>query len=461
MPLFTKPINALTADDIRAIKGRPEDFEADFKEALPGKGPDNNPNPEGMPPPAGRFTDSQRNELAADVVAFLNTEGGHIVIGVEELPPENGQGKSNRAGDIKPIAECTVLADKLRQALMDVIDPHPPAKFDCRGIVTEDDKSSGVIVVYAPRSLAAPHRRTSDNHFFKRLADRTMKMSAADVTDLAVRRRQEQDTNATASSEAQRKHDEAVERIFQERAKEAQSLLSKRTGAFQLLRVTAVPARPLHEIDVGIFDARAFPQGHYHLAVVEDGRRRDGFEAQDVYMRDLRGAAPSPMLDAVTQEGTAEFYGDEFKTTITSSGVIEYRSCNGKRNTLPEGQQIICVEWFVARVMNVLVALHRLRENGALRDVPHCVEVRFAQVGGTAMFRPFLSGSARDMWWKRFLERLPDPLPPIRCSVEGPETFNDALSRIVNKLYDAAGIRQETRLRVEADWNAILAKASG
>lgn len=65
----------------------------------------------------GRDALQDRKEIAKEVVAFLNSEGGDVYIGVRE--------EDERAVAIEAIADAEVEAVKLRDSLLDSIEPRP------------------------------------------------------------------------------------------------------------------------------------------------------------------------------------------------------------------------------------------------------------------------------------------------------------------------------------------------
>jgi hypothetical protein len=61
------------------------------------------------------------------------------------------------------LQELQVRPARLHQAISDRIEPKLPV-FECEGVVTETDRTSGVIIMRTLQSHLAPHRHTQNNH---------------------------------------------------------------------------------------------------------------------------------------------------------------------------------------------------------------------------------------------------------------------------------------------------------
>jgi predicted HTH transcriptional regulator len=110
----------------------------------------------------GRLGDEAKDELAAESIAFANTAGGTLIVGVDE------DTATKRAKlPIFPIPRCKETAARLHQAISDRIEPKLPL-FECEGVITEDDGSSGVIIMRTVESYLAPHRHTQNNRCYGR-----------------------------------------------------------------------------------------------------------------------------------------------------------------------------------------------------------------------------------------------------------------------------------------------------
>jgi hypothetical protein len=175
--MFSTRLSDVSADDIRnAIDGEAtESIDFELKKALSADS--------GADPwmTGGKIGDRAKDVLATEIVAFANTSGGTMIVGIDEDP----QTKAARA-PIYPIPRCKEAAAILHQALSARIEPRVPV-FECEGVVTEQDGSSGVIIMRVLESYLAPHRNTKNNECYVRRNDRAEPMSMVEIQELTRR----------------------------------------------------------------------------------------------------------------------------------------------------------------------------------------------------------------------------------------------------------------------------------
>ena len=118
-----------------------EGLDLEFKRSLPAKN--------GADPwmTGGRIGDEAKDHLTREMIAFANTDGGTLILGVDEHPT------SKRAiAPLRPIPRCKEAANNLYQSIGQRVEPRLPT-FECEGVVTEPDGTSGVIIcVRCPRT---------------------------------------------------------------------------------------------------------------------------------------------------------------------------------------------------------------------------------------------------------------------------------------------------------------------
>jgi hypothetical protein len=107
IPLFTKPIRELNRADVQQLvdEAMPEGQTVDLKRELPA----NNRKGDKWLRDQSGVGDHARNKIFAEVISFVNAEGGNLIIGVDEVgdaPP--------RASEICPLPACHDLAERLR-----------------------------------------------------------------------------------------------------------------------------------------------------------------------------------------------------------------------------------------------------------------------------------------------------------------------------------------------------------
>ncbi|HWG76926.1 MAG TPA: ATP-binding protein [Steroidobacteraceae bacterium] len=175
MPTLNKPIGELSPVDLNALCGVAiEDEQIDFKVTIPHK------EEVGRDPwrDDRRIKEHGRDQLLATVVAFANSYGGDLLIGVRELQDS----QPGKAEAIAPIAACDDAARRLSQAANECIEPPLPS-LQVRGIATEAD-GSGVIVMRTPRSRMAPHRLKTTKDCYHRVQHETLPMTMRQIQDL-------------------------------------------------------------------------------------------------------------------------------------------------------------------------------------------------------------------------------------------------------------------------------------
>src|ERR1700731_1931754 len=146
--MFSTRLSDLSATDIQSVLDTEatETIDFELKKALSAEG--------GIDPwmTGGKIGERAKDELATEMVAFANTSGGTLIVGIDEDP----EAKSARP-PLYPIPRCKEAAAILHQALSARIEPRIPA-FECHGVVTAQDESSGVVVMRVLESYLAPHR---------------------------------------------------------------------------------------------------------------------------------------------------------------------------------------------------------------------------------------------------------------------------------------------------------------
>jgi len=130
--MIRKQITDITPDDIRTLCSERwlEDEQMDFKESIPHK------DGEGKDPWRDQHVirDYGRDQLLATLVAFANSYGGDLIIGIRER-----QGiQPGQAETVAPIAACADAANRLGQMARACIDP-PLPNAHIRAVPFSDD----------------------------------------------------------------------------------------------------------------------------------------------------------------------------------------------------------------------------------------------------------------------------------------------------------------------------------
>jgi Schlafen, AlbA_2 len=182
---FGKPLDQIDDDDILSLIDFPEGQLFEIKSDLAAE--KNNKDPWHKSPDSGKPrkgpSDYAKQNIFKEIIAFANSEGGWLVLGLTETSDH-----PKRVKGMAPLPDCHELAERFKRAAYDWIDPPLPS-LQCRGIVMEDTTGKGVIVFRVPRSLAAPHRlykRDRTQEAYKRVSDESKPMRMREIQDLTL-----------------------------------------------------------------------------------------------------------------------------------------------------------------------------------------------------------------------------------------------------------------------------------
>lgn len=176
--LFSKPIDEIASGDIEELirEHYPETELVEFKEALPSK-----KGQDGWYNGSDTVSDYARNQLLAEIVAFANAHGGHLIIGIAESDDH-----PRRASRITPIPRCADFVAKFKLQIRDCIDPTIPL-VGVNGVALGPD-GEGVVVIRVPQSRMSPHRLMSNKECYIRHSDRCETMTMREIQDLTIQR---------------------------------------------------------------------------------------------------------------------------------------------------------------------------------------------------------------------------------------------------------------------------------
>ncbi len=176
--MFTIPIEDLQVSDIEALVNTTKLSENDrieYKETLPALGTncDNWINGEDS------IGDYALKKITKEIVAFSNTHGGTLIIGIAE-----DGGSPPRPDSINFLPRCEQLEQRLMQSIADRIEP----RLDNLQSKSVLNGTEGVIVIKIPRSEHAPHRSKSDKEFYVRERDQSRTMTPYEIKSLSIKR---------------------------------------------------------------------------------------------------------------------------------------------------------------------------------------------------------------------------------------------------------------------------------
>lgn len=102
----------------------------------------------------GQLGEYARNQIAEEIIAFANTLGGVVCVGITET-----LGHPKRANRPNPLPRVHDLARRLRQSVYEIIDPPLPV-LEAAGV--EFRAYTGVVLLRVPQSRRRPHPGKSD-----------------------------------------------------------------------------------------------------------------------------------------------------------------------------------------------------------------------------------------------------------------------------------------------------------
>src|SRR5205085_612018 len=112
-------------EDVLGLRGIPEGLTFELKRELPAEDALRRPDGWGASVSIGRdhkgLEDYAKEGIFRELVAFANTEGGWLVLGMEESAEQ-----PKRATEPMPISDCRELAQRLQRAADDWLDPPVP-----------------------------------------------------------------------------------------------------------------------------------------------------------------------------------------------------------------------------------------------------------------------------------------------------------------------------------------------
>jgi Putative DNA-binding domain len=414
MPMVGKPLREIDQNDLLLLckKSWREDEQFELKQDLPSKG--------GLDSwhTAGTISPYARDKILAEVVAFANSYGGDVVIGMAE----SGD-KPAAAERLSPIPNCVDLAERLNDQARSCIEPPIPS-LRTHPVVTAQD-GSGVVIVRVSRSRLAPHRLWQDKGIrecYHRVGTRTERMTMRQIqeltfsiargTDSVVARLQalQQDCGRWAGADST--HDD-VRRL--------------------ILRVAAVPAsaeiyiNPVHGIEALRPTARSyhlkFPNGSEEVILVP----RPPYAWRPI----VRGT------EATKEDPRAQMSGRSSRSRMQlfCDGAITYTWVYDEDTSALRADHALFPGWLFGLVANAMETAHRIRTVSSASSIDYAMDVEVqttaeltvAQIGslatttvpqGSIGLLPRYSVGPRDSWQEVFNLIVSDFLDAI--GNEGP-----------------------------------------
>jgi hypothetical protein len=386
--------------------GWPESGQVEFKQDIPGRDGKRDPWHDGKD-----FAAYGRDKLFKEIVAFANTLGGHLVLGIEET-----EDKPPTAKAIHPIPRCHDLAERLSRSASQAIDPQIRGLL-VRGIEV-GTAGSGVVVFRIPESPAAPHRAPDLHAYVRRNTDSTP-MSMREIQDITL---------------ATRARGERIEARFQEASQKFSvsfgGIIGKTVPVIGY-RITAMPTTPLSL--PRLFGCQGLVAKSNQFISVLVGEQPLNFEAPSlpqtralvrgvefIFATNDRGAACR-----IYQDGSVEF---EFGTALSTE---------------------LNIIWIIAELIRVAKTVENVRSLGGHPDLEYSVEIEFSNNSLLSNNSP-LSKAVVILGWDNGRMVLADvPLTLPRVSY-GPKTEIDSfLTQSHTDIFDACGANQHDPIPIK------------
>lgn len=129
------------------------------------------------------LSDPAKISISEEIVSFLNSDGGLLIIGVAEEP-----GSTGRPEKITPIKEVDEKPRKLLHSITMTINPYPHG-LETKIIYTGNKSTEGIVLIQVPRSANAPHavKNKGALKVLVRRDDKKIPIGIREIGDLILR----------------------------------------------------------------------------------------------------------------------------------------------------------------------------------------------------------------------------------------------------------------------------------
>jgi hypothetical protein len=409
---LTKPLEEITAADLEELKqhGWPESENVEYKADLHREKAD-------RPDPwyaDGNISDGSKRKIFKELVAFANTSGGRLFLGIRETSK-----KPPRAESIQPIPRCAELAERLEQAIVSSIDP-PLTFFRVIGRPTEPDGTSGVLIADVSASYSGPHR-SSDLQCYVRKGTSSVPIGMREIHDIVMRLSRRQDEIKSRLTERRD--------FFEHWVGRSSTVQNLQVG----FRVTAVP------VGAPLYVDRVFR----NPSVSRDLQAIDGIWGTDqnraTFNTPRSGLGEQPMLGGTRwTTGSTEIVAEKM---IFRDGLIDiwFRWPWHREQTESRARPILHLAWVLAVSANALAGVDAFRRAAQAPGYEYGLQVELISTNGPAD-TPLQLIVIRHGFSDNFGA---DFLTPATL---GPYPLGDrdkVMNLIVRDLYDAAAIPED------------------
>lgn len=338
LTFFDKQTDQLTVEDVEWLESTEvkESQEIEFKRQLPGD--------KGGPDPweigAAKIGRPAVTALVKELVAFANSQGGYLVLGMKE-----SEDKPARAAGISPVRDVLDLAERLKRTCRDNIEPSVHG-FEVVGLPVGEG-GEGVVVMRMPGSPYGPHRSRCDKECYIRKNDDSVPMSMDEIQRRVVEMSQRLD-KVDQWFEMQRPKDFAGGWCIRAAARPLGPFHIPQLHQNRNAKPRIVPITVVHS-EGRTYSAKMWAEGLNWRPVVR------GTSCSD------RMPNGSASIVSVFEDGSV---------------VFDWRW----PGPFEEKQKIMCMAWLVGTFGNLLLAVERLRQT-AKSQVEYAAEVHLVNNG--------------------------------------------------------------------------------
>jgi hypothetical protein len=172
MRIFSKSFDEIAKEDIDELinEDYPEDLFVEYKRKLSKDTWQNNQK---------GIAKKSKEKLAEEIIAFANTDGGILIVGIKE-----SEDNPPKADSIYCIPNVADLADRIRRSIYDLVEPKIP-NLKAKGIPV--DGNNGVLIIKVEKSYQAPHRAIFNKECYQRRNDEKIPMTMREIKELTLK----------------------------------------------------------------------------------------------------------------------------------------------------------------------------------------------------------------------------------------------------------------------------------
>ena len=157
---FDKEANALNDSDIQNIVNKETHYEGqnlDFK---------------GVFDHLGQFQSNAIKKVAIVISAFANSDGGLVIVGLEEASKQIDGRTVHYASSVTPIPLSNLTKEQLRDRVKSMISPSPLFQIVDKKFPSTGTNNSYIYLISVPKSDIRPHQLTEGYRYYGRRFDR-------------------------------------------------------------------------------------------------------------------------------------------------------------------------------------------------------------------------------------------------------------------------------------------------